>query len=98
MAPGARIGVDTDWSVPRALERVVQHVGYNGGPEATAALALAGALAVRAGATLQVCAVIDEARPAGSRHSPPGGPPRPLVPKGWRGRFAHRESCCTRRS
>ena len=118
VAPGARIVVETDWSVPRALERVVQRehrdlivvgssrqgpegrvrigsrtrqllshsrcalavaprglseqparrltrigVGYDGAPESEAALALAGALAVSAGATLRVRAVVDDRVP-----------------------------------
>ena len=118
LAPGARLAVETDWSVPRALERVVQRehrdlivlgssrsgaegkvrigsrtrqllshsgcalavaprgfseqtphqlarigVGYDGAPESEAALAVAGALAVRAGAALQVRGVIDDSLP-----------------------------------
>ena len=118
VAPDARILVETDWSVPRALERVAQRehrdlivvgssrqgpegrvrigsrtrqllshsrcalavaprglseqparrltrigVGYEGAPESEAALALAGALAVSAGATLWVRAVIDDRVP-----------------------------------
>ena len=118
LAPGARIAVETDWSVPRALERVVQRehrdllavgssragpegrvrignrtrqllghsrcalavaprgfseqpsrrlarigVGYDGAPESEAALALAGALAVNAGATLRVRSVVDDRVP-----------------------------------
>ena len=118
VAPGARIAVETDWSVPRALERVVQRehrdllvigssrhgpeggvrigsltrqllshsrcalavaprglaelsarrlsrigVGYDGAPESEAALALAGSLAIRAGATLRVRGVIDDRIP-----------------------------------
>ena len=118
VAPGARIVVETDWSVPRALERVVQRehrdllvvgssrhgpegsvcigsrtrqllsnsrcalavaprglaeqparrltrvgVGYDGAPESEAALALAGSLALRAGATLQVWGVVDDSVP-----------------------------------
>ena len=118
VAPGARILVETDWSIPRALERVVQRehrdlmvvgssrrgpegrvrignltrqllshsrcalavaprgfseqparrifrigVGYDGAPESEAALALAGSLAVRAGATLQVQGVVDDSVP-----------------------------------
>ena len=118
VAPGARVVVETDWSVPRALERVVQRehrdllvvgsgrdgpegrvrignrtrqllshsrcalavaprglgeqparrigrigVGYDGGPESEAALALAGALAVSSGATLLVRAVVDDRVP-----------------------------------
>lgn len=118
LAPGARIGVETDWSVPRALERVVQRehrdllvigssrrgsegrvcigdrtrqllshsrcalavaprgfseqparrlkrigVGYDGAPESEAALSLAGALAVSAGATLSVRSVVDDRLP-----------------------------------
>ena len=117
VAPGARIVVETDWSVPRALERVVQRehrdlivlgssrrgpegsvrigsrtrqllshsrcalavaprglsdrparglarlgVGYDGAPESEAALALA-PLAVSAGATLSVRAVVDDRVP-----------------------------------
>jgi len=118
VAPGARLVVETDWSVPRALERVIQRehrdlvvvgsgrsgpdghvrignrtrqllshsrcalavaprglserparrlrrigVGYDGAHESEAALALAGALAVSAGATLQVRAVVDDRLP-----------------------------------
>ena len=118
LAPGARIAVETDWSVPRALERVVQRehrdllavgssragpegrvrignrtrqllghsrcalavaprgfseqpsrrlarigVGYDGAPESEAALAVAGALAVNAGATLRVRSVVDDRVP-----------------------------------
>jgi len=118
VAPGARIVVETDWSVPRALERVVQRehrdllvvgssrrgpagrvrigdrtrqllshsrcalavaprglseqparrltrigVGYDGAPESESALALAGALAVSAGATLSVRSVVDDRVP-----------------------------------
>jgi len=118
VAPGARLVVETDWSVPRALERVVQRehrdllvvgsgrrgpegrvrignrtrqllshsrcalavaprglseqparrltrvgVGYDGAPESEAALALAGALALSAGATLRVRAVVDDRVP-----------------------------------
>ena len=118
IAPGARIVVETDWSVPRALERVAQRehrdlivlgsnrrgpegrvrignltrqllshtrcalavaprgfsdqptrritrigVGYDGAPESEAAIALAGSLAIRAGATLQVRGVIDDSVP-----------------------------------
>lgn len=118
VAPGARIVVETDWSVPRALERVVQrehrsllvigssrrgpdgHVrigrltrqllshsrcalavaprgfaeqpirrltrigaGYDGAPESEAALALAGSLAISAGATLRVRGVVDDRVP-----------------------------------
>ena len=118
VAPGARILVETDWSVPRALERVAQRehrdlmvvgssrrgpegrvrigdltrqllshtrcalavaprglseqpgrrisrigVGYDGAPESEAALALAGSLAVHAGATLQVQGVVDDGVP-----------------------------------
>ena len=117
VAPGARIVVETDWSVPRALERVVQRerrdllvlgssrqgaagtvwigsrtrqllshsqcalavaprglsekpqrltrigVGYDGAPESEAALALAGSLAVCAGATLRVRGVVDNSVP-----------------------------------
>ena len=118
VAPGARIVVETDWSVPRALERVAQRerrdlvvvgssrrgpegrvriadrtrqllshsrcalavaprglseqparrltrigVGYDGAPESEAALVLAGALAVSAGATLSVRAVVDDRLP-----------------------------------
>ncbi len=118
VAPDARILVETDWSVPRALERVAQRewrdlivvgssrrgpegsvrigdrtrqllshsrcalavaprglseqparrltrigVGYEGAPESEAALALAGALAVSAGATLRVRAVVDDRVP-----------------------------------
>jgi nucleotide-binding universal stress UspA family protein len=118
VAPGARTIVETDWSVPRALERVVQRehrdllvigssrrgpegrvrigsltrqllshsrcalavaprglaeqparrltrigVGYDGAPESEAALALAGSLAVSAGATLRVRGVVDDRVP-----------------------------------
>ena len=118
VAPAARIDVETDWSVPRGLERVVarEHrdllvvgssrrgpaghvrigsgtrqllydgrcavgiaprglsgrpapelkrigVGYDGGPEARAALALAGSIAVGAGATLIVRGVVDDRLP-----------------------------------
>jgi nucleotide-binding universal stress UspA family protein len=118
VAPGARIVVETDWSVPRALERVVQRehrdllvvgssrrgpggsvhigsrtrqllsdsrcalavaprgvtdgpaprltcigVGYDGAPESEAALALAGSLALRAGARLWVWGVVDDSVP-----------------------------------
>jgi nucleotide-binding universal stress UspA family protein len=118
IAPGARILVETDWSIPRALERVAQRehrdlivvgsnrrgpegrvrignltrqllshsrcalavaprgfserlarritrigVGYDGAPESEAALALAGSLAIHAGATLQVRGVIDDGVP-----------------------------------
>jgi nucleotide-binding universal stress UspA family protein len=118
VAPGARIVVETDWSVPRALERVVQRehrdllvvgssrrgtegrvsiggrtrqllshsrcalavaprglskhpaqrlarigVGYDGAPESEAALALAGSLALCAGATLRVWGVVDDSVP-----------------------------------
>jgi nucleotide-binding universal stress UspA family protein len=118
VAPGARIVVETDWSIPRALERVVQRehrdlivvgssrrgtegrvrignrtrqllshsrsalavaprgmserpaqrlthigIGYDGSPESEAALALAGSLAVRAGATLRVWGVVDDGVP-----------------------------------
>jgi nucleotide-binding universal stress UspA family protein len=118
LAPGARIVVETDWSVPRALERVVRRehrnllvlgssrrgpegqvgigkrtrqllchfrcalavaprgmsthrglrlarvgVGYDGSPEAEAALALAGAIAVAAGAMMSVRGVVDDRVP-----------------------------------
>jgi nucleotide-binding universal stress UspA family protein len=118
VAPDARIGVETGWSVPRALERVVarEHgdvlvvgasrrgpvgqvrigsrtrqllydgkcavavaprglserpvrelkrigVGYDSGPEARAALALAGSVARGAGAKLIVRAVLDDRLP-----------------------------------
>lgn len=118
VAHGARIVVQTDWSVPRALERVVQRehrdllvvgssrrgpegrvrignrtrqllghsrcalavaprgfsdqpaerlvrigVGYDGTPESEVALAIAGALAVNAGATLWVRSVVDDRVP-----------------------------------
>jgi nucleotide-binding universal stress UspA family protein len=118
VAPEARIVVETDWSVPRALERVIARerrdlvvvgssrrgpergvrigsrtrqllthsrcalavaprgfsersaprltrigVGYDGAPESEAALTLAGALAVSAGASLRVRAVIDDRVP-----------------------------------
>jgi nucleotide-binding universal stress UspA family protein len=119
LAPGARIVVETDVSVPRALERVVtrEHrtllvvgssrhtpeghlrigkrtrqllchfrcalaiaprglsakpglrlariaVGYDGSPESQAAVALAGSIAVDAGATLSVIGVVDDRIPA----------------------------------
>lgn len=118
LAPDARTVVETDLSVPRALERVVRRehrdllvvgssrhgpegrvrigkrsrqllchfksalaiaprgmhsrpvqelrrigVGYDGGPEADAALALAGSIAVAAGAELHVCGVVDDRLP-----------------------------------
>jgi nucleotide-binding universal stress UspA family protein len=117
IAPHARIDVETDWSVPRALERVVarEHrdllvlgssrrgaagrvrigsrtrqllchcrcalavaprglserpgrlerigVGYDGDPESRAALSLAGAIALAAGAELVVRAVVDDRLP-----------------------------------
>jgi nucleotide-binding universal stress UspA family protein len=118
VAPDALTVVETDWSVPRALDRVAQRehrdllvvgssrrgpeghvrigdrtrqllshsrralavaprglseqsarrltrigVGYDGAPESGAALALAGALAVSAGATLSVRAVVDDRLP-----------------------------------
>ena len=118
LAPGARIAVETDWSVPRALERVVarEHrnllvmgssrrgpegrvrigkrtrqllchfrcalavaprglsstperrlarvgVGYDGSEESRAALALAGSIAVAAGAKLSVRGVVDDRLP-----------------------------------
>jgi nucleotide-binding universal stress UspA family protein len=118
VAPAARIAVETDWSVARALERVAQRercdlivvgssrrgpdgrvrignltrqllsdsrcalavaprglgqqparqvtrigVGYDGAPESEAALAVAGALAVSASATLRVRAVVDDRVP-----------------------------------
>lgn len=118
LAPDARIDVETDWSVPRALERVVvrEHrdllvvgssrrgpagrvrisrrtrqllydgkcalavaprglsettdfhlgavgVGFDDGPESKHALALAGALAVAAGARLLVRGVVDDRIP-----------------------------------
>jgi len=124
VAPGAQIAVETDWSIPRALERVVQRehrdllvlgssrqgaeghlrigdrtrqllshsrcalavaprglseqparrlerigVGYDGAPESEAALSLAGALAVSAGATLSVRAVVDDRVPMVGWHS-----------------------------
>jgi len=119
LAPHARIDVETDWSIPRALERVVarEHrdllvlgssrrgaagrvrigsctpqllchcgcalavaprglsqrparrlerigVGYDGDPESRAALLLAGAIALAAGAKLVVRAVVDDRLPA----------------------------------
>jgi nucleotide-binding universal stress UspA family protein len=119
LAPHARIDVETDWSIPRALERVVarEHadllvvgssrrgasgrvrigsctrqllchcscalavaprglserparqlerigVGYDGDPESQAALSLAGAIALAAGAKLMVRAVVDDRLPA----------------------------------
>ena len=120
LAPDARLVVETDLSVARALRRVVRRehrdllivgssrhaakgqvligkrtrqllgqchcalgiapsglsttirrgqritrvgVGYDGGPEAHAALELAGALAVAAGAKLHICAVVDDRLP-----------------------------------
>ena len=118
VSPDARIDVETDWSVPRALERVVKRehrdllvvgssrsgpeggvrigrrtrqllchcscalavaprglserrspklerigVGYDGGPESRAALALAGSTALDAGAELMVRAVVDDRIP-----------------------------------
>jgi nucleotide-binding universal stress UspA family protein len=118
-APGATIDVETDLSVPRALQRVVRRhhrdllvvgssrrapegrvrigkrtrqllchfetslavaprgfrsgaepsfrrigVGYDGGPEAEAALALAGSIALASGAELLVHAVLDNRLPA----------------------------------
>ena len=119
IAPGARIDVETDWSVPRALERVVKReqrdllvlgssrsgpdgsvrigkrtrqllchstcalavaprglsarpvrelarvgVGYDGGPESNAALAVAGSIAQAVGAQLRVRGVVDDRLPA----------------------------------
>jgi nucleotide-binding universal stress UspA family protein len=118
LAPGARIVVETDWSVPRALERGVRRehrnllvlgssrrgpegkigigkrtrqllchfrcalavaprgmsthralrlarvgVGYDGSPEAEAALALAGSIAAAAGAMISVRGVVDDRVP-----------------------------------
>ncbi len=118
LAPGARVVVETDWSVPRALERVVRRehrnllvlgssrrgpegqirigkrtrqllchfrcalavaprgmskhpglrlarigVGYDGSAESDAALALAGSIAVAAGARLSVRGVVDDRVP-----------------------------------
>ena len=118
VAPGARMVVETDWSIPRALERVAQREhrnliavgssrrgpegrvrignltrqllshsrcalavaprgfsehaarriariggGYDGAPESEAALALAGSLAIHAGATLHVQGVVDDSVP-----------------------------------
>jgi nucleotide-binding universal stress UspA family protein len=118
LAPDARIVVETDWLVPRALERVVERehrdllvvgssrqapvgrvgigtrtrqlldscrcalavaprglaghrprplarigVAYDGGPESGTALAFAGALAAKAGATLWVRGVVDDRLP-----------------------------------
>ncbi|MGO9820879.1 MAG: universal stress protein [Solirubrobacteraceae bacterium] len=118
LAPGARIAVERDFSVARALSRVVSHhhrdllvvgssrqgppghvrigkrtrqllchfdcalavaprgiharppiqfrrigVGYDGGPESTAALALAGAIAAACGADLTVRSVVDDRVP-----------------------------------
>jgi nucleotide-binding universal stress UspA family protein len=118
VAPDARIVVETDWSVPRALLRVAEHehrdllvvgssrhapegrvrigkrtrqllgsfqcalaiaprgfherpvagfdrigVGYDGEPESRAALALAGSIALAAGAELRVRAVVDDRIP-----------------------------------
>ena len=119
IAPGARIAVETDWSVTRALDRVVEReqrdllvlgssrsgpdgrvriggrtrqllyhgacalavaprglgarpareltslgVGYDGGPESQAALAVAGSIAQSAGAALLVQGVVDDRLPA----------------------------------
>lgn len=119
VAPNARMDVETDWSVPRALERVVRRhhrdllvlgssrgapegrvrlgthtrqllchapcalavaprgystdpprrlerigVGFDGGEESAAALRSAAAIAGAAGATLQVCAVVDDRLPS----------------------------------
>jgi nucleotide-binding universal stress UspA family protein len=118
LAPDARIVIETDLSVPRALERVVRRehrdllvvgssrhgsegrvrigkrtrqllchfecalaiaprgmhnspgqglrrigVGYDGGPESEAALALAGSIALAAGAELHLCGVVDDRVP-----------------------------------
>ena len=118
LAPDARTVVETDLSVPRALERVVRRehrdllvvgssrhgpegrvrigkrtrqllchfkcalaiaprgvhdrpvqelrrigVGYDGGPESEAALALAGSIALAAGAELRLCGVVDDRLP-----------------------------------
>ena len=80
LAPGARIAVETDWSVPRALERVVAREHRNllvmgssrRGPERRVRIgkrtrqllchfrcALAGSIAVAAGAKLSVRGVVD---------------------------------------
>jgi nucleotide-binding universal stress UspA family protein len=48
---------------PRRLERI--GVGYENEPEARAALDLAGAIALAAGAELEVCGVIDDRVPGG---------------------------------
>jgi nucleotide-binding universal stress UspA family protein len=119
LAPGARVDVETDLSIPRALERVVRRehrdllvlgssrhvdegrvsdrqaheaaadrvrmcdrdrdrgmhsepehrfarigVGYDGGPEAQAALELGATIAAAAGAELHVRAVVDDRIPA----------------------------------
>jgi len=119
IAPSARIAVETDWSVPRALDRVVEReqrdllvlgssrsgpdgrvriggrtrqllyhgacalavaprglgarpareltrlgVGYDGGSESDAALAVAGSIARSAGAELLVQGVVDDRLPA----------------------------------
>ena len=118
LAPGARIMVETGWSIPAALDRVMRRwhhellvvgssrdaedghvrigqrtrqllsdfpcalavaprglhtkrdlqlkrigVGYDGGAESAAALALAGAIAARAGGQLLVTAVVDDRIP-----------------------------------
>ncbi len=115
LAPGARVDVETDFSVPRGLRRVVRRdhrdllvigssrhapdgrvrmgkrtrqllchfecalaiaprgmharpehpiarigVGFDGGPEARAALTLAGSIAGAAGAELVICAAVDD--------------------------------------
>ena len=119
IAPSARIAVETDWSVPRALDRVVEReqrdllvlgssrsgpdgrvriggrtrqllyhgacalavaprglgarpareltrlgVGYDGGSESDAALAVAGSIAHAVGAQLRVRGVVDDRLPA----------------------------------
>lgn len=126
LAPGARVVVETDWSVPRALERVAQRehrdllvfsssrhapagrvrighrtrqllshnrcalavaprgfgnqrgrrlervgVGYDGASESDCALAVAGAIAVDAGATLRVRGVVDDRVPMVGLQSAP---------------------------
>jgi len=118
IAPGARIDVETDWSVPRALDHVVKReqrdllvlgssrsgpdgcvrigkrtrallyhstcalavaprglsarpareltrlgVGYDGGPESRAALAVAGSIARAAGAELLIRGIVDDRLP-----------------------------------
>ena len=135
VAPSARIVVETDWSVPRALGRVVarEHrdllvvgssreaaegrlrigtrtrqllcycpcalavaprglssdpsrrleriaVGYDGGPEAHAALALAASSSVAGHARLNVTAVVDDSIPNGWSHTQSREPDDDLGP------------------